>query len=465
MSVVQKTLRDPAPSSAVAEPRHDDGTRPERGRRTRMRHLSGRLNLFQRTMLDWRELHPYIAVHAARIVGPLRHAAVKRAIDATLEETGLTGLELDRHRGRYEWRGGRSSGALEVVAAGEDWATTLATVFERHLNEPFAADGAIDPFRFFAIDQGDAFFLGIAYDHFIAGGDSIIVLLNAIADRYAGSASPAAPLSRYPRTHWRLFARHPLHFVRGLARLPAMASSCRRTVRPRYREIADGRNAFTFFTLDPAEYLALRKAAKAWGVTLNDALIALLLLAQDAQMPNRDRTKRRHELAVASIMNLREAHRVDQRGTFGQFLSSFRVSHPVPPGITLRELAQDVRGATARVKREKLYLTTLGAIAVDRVVGRFRNREQKMGVYAKSYPVGAGVSSLNVNALWHSADGGGPPAYIRGVPTGPASPIVVAVTTSGDTLCAGITYRTAAAGPDDIRKIQACIRSRIQALQ
>ena len=208
--------------------------------------------------------------------------------------------------------------------------------------------------------------------------------------------------------------------------------------------LADGHNAFTFFTLEPAEYATLRTAARGWGVTLNDALIALLLLAQDAQMPDRDRAKRRHELAVASIMNLRDAHREDTRATFGQFLSSFRVSHPVPPGITLGELAQDVNRATARVKREKLYLTTLGAIAVDRIAGRFRTRDQK---------------------LWESTTNSGAPPYIRGVPTGPASPVVVAVTTAGNTLCAGITYRTAAAGPDDILDLQVHIKSRIRALK
>jgi hypothetical protein len=431
---------------------------------TTMKHLAGRLNLFQRTMLDWRELHPYIAVHAVRIARPLDPLAVTRAIDDTLEHAGLTGLELDRRAGRYEWHGGRSTSTLDVVAAGREWQPALAQTFERQLNEPFPSEGRVEPFRFFAIDTGDAFFLGVAYDHFIAGGDSIIVLLNAIVDRYAGKPPPA-PFSRYPRTHRWLFARHPLQFVRGLARLPGMASSCRRTIRPRYRAIGDGYNAFTFFTLDEAEYTSLRSAAKRWRVTLNDALIALLLLAQDAQGPARDPAKRRHELAVASIMNLRDAHNEDSRTTFGQFLSSFRVSHPVPPGITLADVAQDVHAATTRVKREKLYLTTLGALAVDRVVGRFRTREQRMAVYAKSYPVGAGVSSLNVNALWHAADGEGAPTYIRGVPTGPASPIVVAVTTSGNTLCAGITYRTAAAGPDDILQLQAHLRSLIQALK
>jgi len=430
-----------------------------------MKPLAGRLNLFQRTMLDWRELHPYIAVHAARVPRPLDRGAATHAINDTLEHAGLTGLELDRDAGRYEWRGGPSGSTLGVIAAGQDWRATLAHAFEEQLNQPFTPTGRVDPFRFFAIDEGDAFYLGVAYDHFIAGGDSIVVLLNAIADRYGGAPAPAHPFARYPHTHRRLFARDPWHAVRGLASLRAMVSSCRSTIRPRYRAIADGHNAFTFFTLDTREYAALRNAARQWGVTLNDALIALLLLAQDAQLPQRDFAKRRHELAVASIMNLRDAHGEDPRATFGQFLSSFRVSHPVPPGITVAALAQDVHRATLRVKQERLYLTTLGAIAVDRIAGRFRSREQKMSVYAKSYPVGAGISSLNVNMLWRAADGGQVPAYIRGVPTGPASPIVVAVTTSGDTLCAGITYRTAAAGPDDIEKIQAHIESRIQALK
>jgi hypothetical protein len=87
-----------------------------------------------------------------------------------------------------------------------------------------------------------------------------------------------------------------------------------------------------------------------------------------------------------------------------------------------------------------------------------------MQVYAKSYPVGAGVSTLNVNALWKSADAGSVPLYIRGVPTGPAAPLVVAVTTAGDTLCAGVSYRTAAFAPDVIDRIRDHMIERIKAL-
>src|SRR5678809_229180 len=98
-----------------------------------MKRFPGRLNLFQQTMLDWRELHPYVAVHAVEIDRALDAAAVTRAIDETLSQAGLTGLELDRANGRYAWRGGPASCGLEVIAGGADWQVTLANAFERHL--------------------------------------------------------------------------------------------------------------------------------------------------------------------------------------------------------------------------------------------------------------------------------------------------------------------------------------------
>ena len=414
-------------------------------------------------MLDWRDFHPYNAVHAVRLGGALDVAALTQAIAGCLADAGLTGLVLDRDRGRYSWRGGAHRVALETLDAGTDWQSSLTRAFERHLNAPFPRDGAIEPLRFFAMPVDGGFFVGIAYDHFIAGGDSIIALLDAIAARYSGKPTDVSSLARYPRTHARLFARHPLAFARGLARLPSLTQSCRRTIRPHYRAIDDGRNGFTFCLLESAQYQALRNAAKSWGVTLNDALATLLLVAQSAAMPARDMSKRRRELAVASIVNLRSAHGQDAR-TFGQFLSSFRVAHPVPPGIALDALARDVHRTTTRIKREKLYLTTLFAMGVDRLIGRLQTRRQRMAIYAKNYPVGAGVSSLNVDTLWTSGDGEAP-LYVRGVPTGPLSPLVVAVTTSGERMCLGISYRTTAMSSAEVEALRKDLVKRIDQLQ
>ena len=47
--------------------------------------LAGRLNLFQRMMLRWRELHPYNPVHVVLIPAPLAARPLAECIDRRLE--------------------------------------------------------------------------------------------------------------------------------------------------------------------------------------------------------------------------------------------------------------------------------------------------------------------------------------------------------------------------------------------
>jgi hypothetical protein len=168
---------------------------------------------------------------------------------------------------------------------------------------------------------------------------------------------------------------------------------------------------------------------------------------------------------VASIMNLRNEYGEAGRTAFGQFLGSLRVSHPVPPGLPLEALAREVHAQTTQVKREKLYLQTLLAMRYVSAVWPLLAPAQRAGFYAKTYPIWAGLSMLNVNALWRRADKNQPvPIYIRGVPTGPLAPIVLAVTTVGDALYAGISYRTTAFGRADIDNLWSGIEARIDDL-
>jgi hypothetical protein len=54
--------------------------------------------------------------------------------------------------------------------------------------------------------------------------------------------------------------------------------------------------------------------------------------------------------------------------------------------------------------------------------------------------------------------------YVRGVPTGPLSPVVVAATTSGERLCIGLSYRTSAVTPDVAAALRDDLVARIDAL-
>ena len=429
--------------------------------------MKGRLSEFQATMLRWRELHPYNAVHAVAIAPDLGSGTLERAIAAELTHCGLTGLTLDRARKRYEYRGGAAQVSVGRTR-GPRLLPTLEAEIERQLNAPFGDGEALDPFRFFVVSGDDGVMLGVAYDHFIAGGDCIVALLHAIVERCAGRVTETPRPLLYPPTQSWLFLRHWPRLVSGFARLPALVRSARTTARPRYGDATDGHNGYVLFSLGPAHYAKLLAAAKAWGVTLNDELLALLLLALDPLAPKRHQAPRRRALAVASIMNLRSEYGDAGQAAFGQFLGSLRVSHPVPAGATLEQVARDVHAETLKVKQQKLYLQTLLAMRYVSAVWPLLSAKQRAAFYAKSYPIWAGISTLNLNALWprtsptHAADP--PPLYIRGVPTGPLAPLVVAVTTVGDMLYAGVSHRTAAFRREEINQLWSGLTRRLDEL-
>lgn len=427
--------------------------------------MKGRLNLFQAAMLRWRALHPYSAVHAVRIDRPVDAQRLSAVVDGELEALGLTGLTLDAARKRFEYAGGPGRAPLAVVHGGDDPLQTLAREIERELNAPFPGDGPLVPFRFVAIDARTWFYLALTYDHWIAAADSIVVLLKGFRDAYIGAAaSRRSPLLLYPATTGRLFRAHSGAAIRGLRRMRDIAASARRSVRARYPGGADPRNGFVYCRVEAPDFAAAVRVAKAWGVTVNDLLLAVLMQALDPVVGERPSDKRRHELAVASIVNVRHDFGYDAMTTFGQFLSSFRVAHPLPPGTGLRQLARDIHAETARIKNERLYMQTLLAIATIGADWRFLSPAQRQGFHAKHYPVWGAISMMNVDAQWKEAGGEPSPEYLRAVSTGPLAPLVVAATTSAGVLHAGISYRTAAFAREVVESIAAAILERIAQL-
>jgi hypothetical protein len=423
------------------------------------------LNLFQAGMLRFRELHPYVAVHVAGVAQPLP-GTLKARIGRRLETAGLTGFAVDRGRKRFEFRGGPAEVELTILDGGGDPHAVACAEIERQLNRAFQLDGAFTPFRFFAVDAGSSFHLGIAYDHFIAGGDSIAVLLGKlVADCAPGSAEPVDWTPRvYPRTYSRLFLRHLSQALRGLVRLPSMVASCRRSCRAPCRVDRPATNAFIAAAVAAPGLSALLRNAKDWGVTLNDLLLAMLLLALAPVVPDR-RGRKRNELGVGSIVNLRGEFESDANATFGQFLGSLRVSHPVPAGIGLRQLALDLHAQTQRFKRGKLYLQALLGLGWAALAWRFLTPERRRRFLAKHYPIWAGVTTLNIDPLWR----GVPPRaasfeYLRAVPTGPLAPMVFALTTFRGALQLGVSYRTADLSRETAGRVADAFVEQIRAL-
>jgi hypothetical protein len=259
-------------------------------------------------------------------------------------------------------------------------------------------------------------------------------------------------VAQYPRRRRPTSIRQPT---------PAFScATCSRptwdSIRPRYRFGDSWYNAVTSLELPPDVYAAVRRAAKAWGVTLNDLLLAMLLTALAPEFPERADARRRKEIAIASVINIRHELAAGPEAAFGQFLSSFLVSHPVPEEITLEALARDVHAQTQRVKRRKLYLMTLYMIACGGLVWPYLTPAQRTQMHAKNYPVWAGMTMLNVEAIWGEAPGDARVLhYLRAVSTGPFTPILMMPASVGDCLHIGVSYRTAAFAKEDVARISA----------
>src|SRR5262245_21733201 len=100
--------------------------------------MQGRLNLFQRTMLQWNELHPYNAVHVVRIPGALDLERLRSVIRSTLVHHGLTSLTLNRHRGAYDYEGAPARCEIKTIDGGGTERASLYAEIEHELNTAFA---------------------------------------------------------------------------------------------------------------------------------------------------------------------------------------------------------------------------------------------------------------------------------------------------------------------------------------
>jgi len=417
---------------------------------------AARLNLFQCAMLRWRELHPYCAAHVIEARAPLDEAQLRRTIASVLEDSGLTGFTLDAARRRYAFGGGAAHVDLRVLpAAGRAAFDVAADEIAASINRPFPASGAYDPFRFFAVRDGESFLAGVVYDHLVAGGDSIAVLMTDVVARCTAARAEDVALPRLAlprRTCRALFARHPDALLRGIAALPGLVRGWRSVVRPKLADPADGRNEFVHFGIGMDAYARLRAKARSLGVTTNDLLLAAVMLAVEPLGGRRDASRRRHAIAVATIVNLRGDFQPPASEMFGQFLSSFRAVHALPAGTTFEALARDLGAQTARARRERLHFLTLLAMGLLGALWRYASPSRRQSLYLKYHPVLAGITPLNVDALRRHGSGA-PGDYLRAASTGPTSPLVVALTTSGQALRVGITYRTTAVSDEQAREV------------
>ncbi len=415
--------------------------------------MRAKLNTFQRTVLMWNDMHPYNAVHVVKISCRLDPARLKNVIDSCLEACGLTNLMIDRNRKEYQYNGGKSDVTIEIIR-GEEGGDTLVSEIRRQLDVPFDLNGEIKPFRFFAMEEGGAFHLGLIYFHLIAGADSIIVLIKSLIEKYMeGERSGPYPVfDLYPNNRCRVqgWSRY---LVKWLVSLPRHVALLRRSCRPDFDDLVCYDTGFELHSFGPDDYAVLVSAARKWGVTLNDLFLAMLLKALSPLAFRRLEATRRKDISVASIVNIRKDLAFDNPRIFGLFLGYFNVSHMVPGGVDLKTVSEAVHAETEKIKKNRLYLWALAEMRVALLLFPYFFSKRKNKFYSKYHPVWGGITNINLNTFWQQADEKPPEVYLRAVSTGSATPLVLSFTTVHDKISVGISYKETVFSKEDIRTI------------
>jgi hypothetical protein len=413
--------------------------------------MLGRLNAFQRSMLQWNDLHPYNAAHLVRVPEKLEAERLEAVVRQTLESKGLARLTLDREAQTYAYHAGSAQVEIKVASA-------IPDELERQLNTPFAYDGVFSPFRCFVCAEQDAFTLGLVYFHPIADAESIVFLLKDIVDAYrgAGGPSPDASFNRYPAPRNSLLRSHLAVLARKLASLPASARAMRHTCRPTYLDPGNFHNGLSMFSLEESVLARMLESAKAWKVTLNDLFLAILMKWASGLAPSRAETDRRKDLALGCIVNTRNDLGLDGRRDFGLFLGSFVVHHRVPPGIGVPQLACDIRRQTRLIKQNQLYLGAALELTCGRLLISLFPEQRRKKLYQKHYPLWGGLTNMNLNTLWPQPDEVRAVDYFRAVCTGPVTPLVASISTVGRKANVSLTYRSTVFTEADIERVKGC---------
>src|SRR5262245_38305846 len=418
--------------------------------------MQGRLNLFQRTMLQWNELHPYNAVHVVRIPGALDLERLLSVVRSTLEHHGLTSLTLNRDRGAYHYHGALAHCEIKTIGGGGTERASLFAKIEHELNTAFALGEHFNPFRFFVALADDSFSLGIVYFHAVTDAESLVLLMKDIVDTYLKRAGPRplSPFDLYPRCYDNLLRYCPKVLLRKLAAAPSSIRAVRNSTRPRYRDVQNLNNGFAFLSLKTQNLSVLIEAGKSSGGTLNDLFLALLMKALSPLASRRTRARRRRNISVGSIVNIRRDLGMDSQRTFGLFLGSFVVTHEVPNEISLIDLAKDIQRQTSAIKRDRLYVGAPLELVFVRFLLSFYSTDWMKKFYQKHFPLWGGITNMNLNSLWKQQEEEEPIDYFRAVSTGPVTPLVVSVTTVRDWVNIGLTYRTTVFSVADIEHVK-----------
>jgi NRPS condensation-like uncharacterized protein len=392
-------------------------------------------------MRRWAALGPYNAGHVMRVTGAADLEGWRAAIMAVLREAGFENREN-----------------FSIALSPHDLEATIA----KELNTPFAVGDC--PLRAFVIsNEDDSHFLGVIFDHWFADSYSMRLLMERFFVSYQWRDSDhAASQIRFATGEADDVFGKSKNVFGGVAALLACVRSYvrhRRAHRVKLSNPLDFRADFFLIEFPEGVIDRVRAVARNSDATVNDVFLAAIAQVLGARTADVRSRSRRNRLGLATAVDLRPMAKRALDGAFGFFLSYFTVVLERPEEIPLAELAAEIARETSAIKAKAEPIRFILGLRIMRMIWDIlRGARRKAQLFPKALPLIGGISNVNLTGSWMDQKdlaGSGPRVidYVRISPVGPLLPLVFTLSTIGDRLSLGVTYRTTAFSRDEAEQI------------
>ncbi|MGE5195050.1 MAG: hypothetical protein ACM3U2_21360 [Deltaproteobacteria bacterium] len=343
-----------------------------------------------------------------------------------------------------------------------DWRTMLEGAVTTELNRPY--DDGVPPWRVFLFESpGCGQFLALGYRHVIADARSVALVLHEIvrqtvtpSDEPAGFEAEPRPESvkdLYPEEfRWRRIPSLPWNPLRELW-------ASRRAFRPPCDDPRDLRMEFRIH--GDVALSGLKAASRRHDATINDLLFAAILEWLARRYPLQ-RRGRRPDLAVAALADLtgRSANALPR--AFGQYLSQFAVRLQVAPGMPFDEIVRQAARCSQAAKRIGPLID--GARGFD-VLAKLWDRIpllRRPDFLPALIPLLAGVSNVHLGAVVNDGrTASAMSSYFRGTCVTNLVPMMLCLTTVGDSCTLTTTHRPTVFTSADMTALAAHLHERL----
>jgi hypothetical protein len=404
------------------------------------------LNLFQKLTRRWEAVHPYNAAQVMRIRGTLSPCDAADAWAEGLRTMGLGRVHVvEDARFRHEALNGEFV-RYPLAVLPQD--TSLEEHLTSELNRPFDQPDE-PPFRPFLLQEEDSFYFGVVYQHWIADSVSIRCVMREWFGRlFDPRMVRPSPIRHARKGYWNLFGN------RGNWRLDeAVLSNFRAHMRyRRVRKIkCNSRHDYpvrvTLHRCADGMIDALRAMARSQKCKVHDVLMAAVAEACDAYVPTQAR-RNRPDIAVGSIVDLRQHAADDLSDTFGLFLGFTQVVCRPQVLKDWPRLLKCVAAQNRVHKQNGLPQASMLWMAAVMALNPFVPDKNLYHFYRKEMPTAGGLSNVNMNDTWAAQYQPDPiQEYWRISPTGPMVPLVFSTTTLGSRLTVALTCRDGMMAP------------------